>query len=248
MAQVFGGDDFQPAAVQLFDERGVVISFNKPRSRERVHVAWNRSLQSLVLDLPASGQLATLYTLDGQDFQLIPEADHYQITLTPATSDDFPFLAPGDDAAVGGPPFIIVEQAVRDVSSNPALPQFADPGTPRPVLNPTPRPTVDAVRPTVDPAQDTTAPMAIVNPLPVVSPPTFTVTWQGQDDSGIVSYLVWVRVDGGAWEPWLETAETQADYPGASGHRYEFAVWAVDLAGNWSLNTDLVPQAATSVE
>jgi hypothetical protein len=39
-----------------------------------------------------------------------------------------------------------------------------------------------------------------------------------------------------------------AQYTGASGSTYEFAVWAVDLAGNWSANVELVPQAVTHVE
>ncbi|MCC6803426.1 MAG: hypothetical protein IT319_11110, partial [Anaerolineae bacterium] len=52
---------------------------------------------------------------------------------------------------------------------------------------------------------------------------------------------------GGTWEKWLETSAVQADYAGASGSTYEFALWAVDLAGNWSENIDLVPQAVTTV-
>jgi hypothetical protein len=84
--------------------------------------------------------------------------------------------------------------------------------------------------------------------LPVVSAPEFTVSWSGQDNSGIASYLVWVRVDGGEWQPWLDTDQTRATYTGTSGSRYEFAVWAVDLAGNWSSNTELAPQTATSVQ
>ncbi|HLV35339.1 MAG TPA: fibronectin type III domain-containing protein [Spirillospora sp.] len=250
LAEIFGTGPFEPVAVQLFDERGVVITFNRPSLRERVHVAWNRSLEPVILDLPADGQIATLYALDGRDYTLIPEADLYRVTLPPATRDDFPFLAPGDGAAVGGPPVIIVEQATRDQTINPALPQFEPPeGTPHAPLAATPGPVTELIRPTVDPAQDTTAPTTRMNPLPVVSPPTFTVSWGGQDDSGIASYLVWVRVDGGVWQPWLEeTTATQASFTGEPGRRYEFAVWAVDLAGNWSLNTELSPQAVTSVQ
>lgn len=250
LAEIFGAGPFEPAGAQLLDERGVVMSFNRTAARERIHIAWNRSLEPLVLDLPANGQIATLYTLDGTDFTLIPEDDLYRVNLTPATRDDFPFLAPGDSAAVGGPPFIIVEQAVRDLTSNPALPQFEPPAAePRVPLAATPGAVTEIIRPTVDPMQDTTAPITSVIPLPVVSPASFTVAWSGQDDSGIASYLVWVRVDGGDWQPWLEdTQQTQATYSGESGRRYEFAVWAVDLAGNWSLNTDLSPQAVTSVQ
>jgi hypothetical protein len=245
LARVFGSDTFTPEAVQLFDERGVVISFSRASARERIHVAWNRSLQPVLLDLPTTGQLATLFALDGTELTLVPQDGHFSVTLPPATRDDFPYLQVGDGAAVGGPPFIIVEQAVRP-EVNPALPQFAVPAevTPRPTLRPTPG---SIFRPTVNPAQDTTPPTAAVQPLPPTSPPTFTVTWSGQDDSGIAQYLVWVRVNGGDWQPWLETDQTQAAYAGVSGQRYEFAAWAVDLAGNWSANTEITPQAVTEV-
>jgi hypothetical protein len=87
-----------------------------------------------------------------------------------------------------------------------------------------------------------------VQTLPETSPATFTVRWGGQDDSGIAGYIVWVRVDGGDWQKWLETSDVQADYDGTPGSTYEFALWAVDLAGNWSDNIDLPPQAATTVQ
>lgn len=250
LGRIFGAGTFEAAETQLFDQRGVVITFIRPAAQERIHVAWNRSLEPLVLDLPADGQIATLYTLDGSDYVLAPEDDLYRVTLSPATPDDFPFLAAGDGAAVGGPPFIIVEQAVRNLTTNPALPQFEPPaGTPRAPLDVTPGAVTEIVRPTVDPAQDRTSPATHMTPLPVVSPATFTVSWGGQDDSGIAGYLVWVRVDSGQWEPWLEdVTQTEATFTGESGRRYEFAVWAVDLAGNWSLNTELTPQAVTSVQ
>jgi hypothetical protein len=84
--------------------------------------------------------------------------------------------------------------------------------------------------------------------LPVISPAVFMVSWGARDNSGVDYYLVWVRVNGGEWQPWLETSATSAEYAGESGNTYEFAVWAVDLAGNWSLNTELTPQAVTHVE
>jgi hypothetical protein len=117
---------------------------------------------------------------------------------------------------------------------------------PPPTLAPT---DVPIVRPTVDPASDSTAPIPSMIPLPLISPPTFTVTWGATDNSGIAAYTVFVRIDGGDWKPWLqETTETQAQYQGESGHTYEFAVWAKDLAGNWSANTELAAMARTGVQ
>jgi hypothetical protein len=116
--------------------------------------------------------------------------------------------------------------------------------TPLPTQTPTPAPTP---RPTTDPALDTVPPLPIMLAMPEVSPVTFTVRWNAMDNSGIASYLVWVRVNGGTWENWLETTDTQALYYGEPGNTYEFALWAVDLAGNWSSNVELEPQAVTRV-
>lgn len=99
--------------------------------------------------------------------------------------------------------------------------------------------------PTIDLALDHEPPIALMEALPLYSQANFTVRWSGQDGSGIAGFIVWVRVNGGNWEKWLETSDVQADYAGAPGNSYEFALWAVDLAGNWSSNIDLLPQAAT---
>jgi spore coat protein CotH len=73
------------------------------------------------------------------------------------------------------------------------------------------------------------------------------VRWTGADAGGIEKYLVWVKINDEAWQPWLETTRTDSQYVGAQGNVYAFAVWAVDNAGNWSLNTDLQPQTFTVV-
>jgi hypothetical protein len=84
--------------------------------------------------------------------------------------------------------------------------------------------------------------------LPAVSPPVFQVEWSARDDSGIQLYVVFVRINGGAWQKWQETTDTAAVYKGELGVTYDFAAWAVDLAGNWSQNIELQPQASTKVE
>jgi hypothetical protein len=109
-------------------------------------------------------------------------------------------------------------------------------------------PIVPTPAPTTDPALDHLPPIPLVEALPLFSPANFTVHWGGQDDSGIASYIVWVRVNGGTWQKWLETSDVAAEYAGTPGNAYEFALWAVDLAGNWSQNVDLLPQAATIVQ
>jgi hypothetical protein len=248
LAEIFGAGSFENGVARTLDDRAVVVTFDRPSLRERLHVVWNRSLRPVMLDLPASGDTATMRTLDGTAYTLFPENGEYRISLPPATQDDFPYLVAGDGAAVGGAPFIIVEQVFAEQPYNPALPRLegdvppASPNVTLPAATTSPTPL-----PTVDPTHDTRPPSASLNPLPPESPPQFMVSWSGEDDSGIGGYLIWVSTDGGTWQPWLETTATSAIFSGEIGRHYAFAIWAVDLAGNWTPNVDLTPQAETRV-
>ncbi len=91
------------------------------------------------------------------------------------------------------------------------------------------------------PAGDTTAPVSAVAALPAQSAQAIPVTWSGTDASGIVSYDLFYRVDGGAWQPWLtETLRTSAIFNGATGRTYGFYSIATDAAGN----REVAPAAA----
>jgi RHS repeat-associated protein len=64
---------------------------------------------------------------------------------------------------------------------------------------------------------------------------TVAVAWSGDDGagSGVARYDVQVRQDDGPWSGWLtDTAQTEADFVGAIGHRYTFRVTATDNVGN----------------
>lgn len=246
LAQIFGTIPFENPQIQDPDGGGVLISFDRPSTGERIVVMWNRVLAGEKLDIPAMGNQAELYSIDNQDWELSPTDGKYEIGLPAATRDDYPYLPAGQISAIGGSPLIMIER-VEPGRINPALPQFGDApiSEPIPAIGPASTP---IPRPTVDPAFDTTPPVPNMTPLATASPASFMVNWSATDDSGIDHYLIWVRVDSGNWSPWLETSETQAEYSGVPGSTYEFAVWAVDLAGNWSLNTELTPQAITRVE
>jgi hypothetical protein len=249
LSRVFGAGPFDNPVVQDLGATGVVISFDRETTGQRIYVVWNRKLEEESLDLPATGPEALLYSVgsrDDRDWEITPSDGVYTLNLPPATRDDYPYLRAGELTGIGGPPVIVVEE-MGDLPSNPALVQLEAPLTPVAV---TPGPVVLTAlpRPTTHPAVDATAPVTEMLDLPVVSPASFTVSWGARDNSGIDYYLVWVRVNGGDWQPWLETGDTSAEYTGESGNTYEFAVWAVDLAGNWSLNTELTPQAVTHVE
>jgi hypothetical protein len=84
--------------------------------------------------------------------------------------------------------------------------------------------------------------------LPEISARTFIVSWGAEDDGQIDRYVVWVQLNEGEWQPWLETQRTESIYTGIPGNRYRFAVWAIDTAGNWSMNVELQAQTQTIVQ
>lgn len=69
---------------------------------------------------------------------------------------------------------------------------------------------------------------------PTQTNPSFSVSWGGTDvGSGVDSYTIYVSVDGGIFDPWLQnTPETEATYPGSVGHSYAFFAVSRDLVGN----------------
>ncbi|NJN12549.1 MAG: hypothetical protein HC815_33155 [Richelia sp. RM1_1_1] len=76
-------------------------------------------------------------------------------------------------------------------------------------------------------------PSSNVETLPATVGQNFNVSWTGSDDgSGIVSYDVYVSVDGGKFELWLDdTSETSAVYTGEVGKTYSFYSVAKDGVG-----------------
>lgn len=251
--------DLTPAQGSV--QSGPVTSGNSSTVSERAYVMWNDSRDRLTIEIPANGTSAILYDMGTDQYALTPQDGKYVIGLPPVDAADYPLLTSSEVNRISGRPFILVEQITPGVTlTNPnavrvqgadvplseivALP--TEPPAQQEVAVPSPVPTA-IPQPTTDPAFDTTPPLPVMAPLPVVSSPTFAVEWSGLDNSGIAGYIIWVRVNGGAWEKWLETTGLRADYNGAPGNTYEFAAWVVDLAGNWSQNIELVPQAVTSV-
>ncbi len=237
LAQVFGTQPFTSADRLDLGSDTVVIEFERPQTDERILVFWNRTLEPLAINIPAAGDSATLHSTDVtgaySSSTLFPDSERqYVINLPPATRDDYPYLPENEVSAIGGPPFIMIERVNE--------------ATPTPENTPTPA--LPTTVPTTDPRVDSTPPVATMLALPEVSATTFDVLWLGSDDSGIDRFLIWVRVDGGDWLPWIETPRTSAQYTGIGGSTYEFAAWAVDLAGNWSANSELTTQAVTRVE
>ncbi len=275
LAQVFGISHFQGGvSIDLHGEASAfafdlspaqgVASFGPVTAggsgsnvTQRVYAMWNRSPNRVVVEIPASGQSAELYDMSSTDYLLSPQNGVYDIGLPPLSASDFPDLTSSELIRDTGAPYLLVEQVQAGWSPiDPQLVHIQGEETPPGSIANLPTVTAEVVaptatplpQPTTDPAMDTQPPIPLMQPLPEDSPATFTVHWSALDNSGVASYIVWVRINGGTWQKWLETSDTQADYTGVPGDSYEFALWAVDLAGNWSDNIDLAPQAATTVQ
>jgi hypothetical protein len=244
VAQVFGTEEFVPEdTIMRRDDGTSIIRFNRPRTQERISVIWNRRFTTLNTLIEAEGSSAQLYTLTGNS-RITPDiSGNYTLTLGAAQEDAYPFLEGGDRSAIGGAPVILIEKPNEGLDAPPQTnaTQPSD-GSIQPTIGALP-----TTRPTAEPSSDTEAPRPNMAALAATSGTVFKVAWGAEDNGEVVKYLVWVRVDGGDWIPWLETSQRQADYSGEAGKTYEFAVWAQDAGGNWSANTDLQPMAVTRV-
>jgi len=97
---------------------------------------------------------------------------------------------------------------------------------------------------------DKSPPTSMVDPLaPSQCADSFAVSWSAQDSgAGVLFYDVFVSVDGGAFEPWLEIEPTtSATFEATPGSTYEFYSVAHDAVGNVELKPPS-PEASTTVE
>jgi hypothetical protein len=251
LASVFGREPFE-AGEEIIANGITDITFNRPNTNERIHVIWNRRFETNIAEIQAEGLSATLYTLTGVQ-QIVPQGSIYRLELRAAQPDNFPELEPGDISAIGGEPVILIERVEGSIAQPPPAVQMTPTvriaPTVAPLVTQTPGPVIaPPVQPSVAPENDTQPPTTSMDTLPEISARTFLVRWSAQDNGAIDRYVVWVQINGADWTPWVETQRTEGIYTGSPGNTYAFAVWAVDMAGNWSPNTDLQVQAQTRVE
>ena len=95
MASVFGVEDFEFINHEVLDNQVEVFTFQRLQSNQRIVVAWNRSFDETVLELPALASQSTLHTIYA-DLVLSPDNDMvYRVSLTPALPDQFVDLREG---------------------------------------------------------------------------------------------------------------------------------------------------------
>jgi hypothetical protein len=264
LAQVFGSANFSGGQIISLDERATVVAFDLAPGAtldmsvpaQRVYVVWSQG-ERLPLELPASGTSAIVVNMDNSRYSVVARDGWYELGLPEAIQ---PFSDP-EVAAIGGAPLIVIEGLLPGAPlADPRTARFkgAQTPTPLPTATFTPSPTAvpgtptmtftPAPRPTFNPLLTLAPPIAAIYPLPEVSPRVFTVRWTVVNNTEVAGYLIWVQIDGGAWQPWLETTAAEAVYEGEPGRTYAFAAWAVNLAGDWTPNPDLSPQTVTRVE
>ena len=92
-------------------------------------------------------------------------------------------------------------------------------------------------------------PTSAVHPLPEVTySPTFTATWEGQDNqSGVGVYDVQVQDGDGEWVDWWQSDSLSAQYTGQHDHTYYFRSRATDNVGNREAWPE-EPQAHTTLD
>jgi hypothetical protein len=103
---------------------------------------------------------------------------------------------------------------------------------------------------------DTIAPNASVNGLPAFSPGEFLVSWSGTDSapsgcspSGIASYDVDYRINGGSWQRWKNQTQSTSNHFknwANNGDLVEFRGRATDNAGNVQSMGN--PQTSTRID
>lgn len=104
---------------------------------------------------------------------------------------------------------------------------------------------------TVTNTLDAGVPVSAIAQLPASSPPTFTVSWAGDDPadgSGLQSNDIFVSESDGPYQPFLSgTTETSAPFTGQSGGTYRFYSVARDNAGNVEA-APTTPDVVTTVD
>jgi hypothetical protein len=268
LAQTLGRTPILASAIS--DVRGaafaVTFDLGMGSASQRVTVIWSRRA-GVRIEVPASAITAIVTRPNEGVYALNPVEGWYTLDLPDPGALDTPFGSMGEVAYVGGMPLIMVESLISGqpaalfrarLPGDLAVPLYDAPALLiTPTLQPTatlaPTPTLGATPtprpiPTFDPQLTLAPPLPFMVNLPIISPPAFMVQWGASDPVSVAAYLVWVRIDGGEWTPWLTTTALNAIYAGEAGRTYDFAVWAVNRAGGWSSDVTVTPMTSTRVE
>jgi len=137
VSEIFGTVPFSPrGVVDTQSYNGIVtITFSRPQTDERIVVLWNTRRREIILNYPALGSQADVYSLDVVE-HIQASFGIYTLRLEPSQTD----RVPPDDGIIpnGGAPLILIERLQTTESVNLQVRTYA-------------RPRTDAIAPTATP-------------------------------------------------------------------------------------------------
>jgi hypothetical protein len=167
VAEIFGSQPFDSGKRVYGDNQFLTLTFERPLTNQRITVMWNQTYEAATLAWGAVGDNGQLIWMSGDEIITPDDEGMYHIDLPAAQPDNYPDAAPGT-SAIGGEPYILIEQVTGEIE-----PEAVDlAGLDSQAIVITPRATSPPPRPTVDPANDSRPPVASVNALPEISEPT----------------------------------------------------------------------------
>ena len=93
---------------------------------------------------------------------------------------------------------------------------------------------------------DTDVPACTVDGLPSQSPPSFKVSWSGDEDTEL--YSIFVSTDDGPFTLHASVRTTSLHFQGVPEARYDFLCIATDVAGNSEVQPPLAESSTTTVQ
>lgn len=108
VADIFGTGELDKSKITTLDNRATLITFDRPKTDERLYIVWNNTLDPLTVKLPVGKDTLDVRTLNAQ-YTLTPDKKGFlQLDLPTADCDYFPFLQSTDITGIGGSPIILI--------------------------------------------------------------------------------------------------------------------------------------------
>ncbi len=108
VADIFGTGELDKPQITTIDNRATLITFDRPKTNQRLYIVWNNSLDPLTVKLPVGKDTLDVRTLNAR-YTLTPDKKGFlQLDLPPADCDYFPFLQSTDITGIGGSPIILI--------------------------------------------------------------------------------------------------------------------------------------------
>jgi hypothetical protein len=108
VADIFGAGELDKPNISIIDNRATLITFDRPKSDQRIYLIWNNSLDPVTVNLPVGKDTLDVRTLNAQYTRTPDKKGFLELELPPADCDYFPFLQSTDITGIGGSPLILI--------------------------------------------------------------------------------------------------------------------------------------------